>query len=148
MDDYESDIEYEPEYIRQILADVKAIALVGASNKEARPSYKVMKFMLEKGYDVIPVNPGLAGREIHGKTVYASLPEIPVAFQMVDIFRAPEAAAMITDKAIELAAEKGIQVIWMQEGIVHQEAAARAEEAGLRVVMDLCPKKEYPKVME
>lgn len=142
-----SDLTYDADYIRGILTDVKTIALVGASNKAERPSYKVMKYLLDKGYVVHPVNPGLAGEEILGRIVYASLPEVPGPVDMVDIFRASDAAGKITDKAVELAASQGIKVVWMQEGIRHDEAARRAEEAGLRVVMDLCPKKEYPKVM-
>ena len=96
-----------------------------------------------KGYRVIPVNPGQAGKEILGETVYASLREIPGRFEMVDIFRNSEAAGPVTDEAIAVAAEKGIKVIWMQLGVVNHEAAARARAAGLTVVMDRCPKIEF-----
>ncbi len=143
-----SELEYEDGYIKGILEDVKTIALIGASNKAKRPSNKVMKYMLKKGYAVIPVNPGLAGQEIHGQTVVASLPEIEGQVDMVDIFRASEAAGMITDKAIELAGKMGIKAVWMQEGVRHDEAAARAEAAGLRIVMDHCPKKEFARLIE
>lgn len=143
-----SDLDYDDDYIRGILGEVKTIALVGASNKEDRPSFKVMKYLLGKGYAVIPVNPGMAGQEILGQPVYGSLAEVPGPFEMVDIFRASDAAAQVTDKAIELAPAKGIRVVWMQEGIRHDEAAARATAAGLRMVMDRCPKKEIPRLMK
>jgi O-acetylhomoserine (thiol)-lyase len=102
-----------------------------------------MKYLQEKGYRVIPVNPGHAGKQILGETVYASLADIPEQFDMVDIFRNSEAAGPITDAAIALAKEKGVKVIWMQLGVVNHEAAERARAAGLTVVMDRCPKIEF-----
>jgi predicted CoA-binding protein len=135
---------YSPDYIRNILRSVKTIALVGASNNDVRPSYFVMKYLLGKGYDVIPVNPGLAGQDLLGKTVYASLKDIPVAIDMVDIFRNSEAAGPITDEALTL--DPKPKVIWMQLTVRNDEAAARAEAAGLEVVMNRCPKMEYGKL--
>lgn len=135
---------YSPDYIRDILRNVKTIALVGASANEVRPSYFVMKYLLDKGYEVIPVNPGLAGQTLLGRTVYASLNDIPVPVDMVDIFRNSEAAGPITDEALAL--DPKPKVIWMQLSVRNDAAAARAEAAGLKVVMDRCPKMEYGKL--
>ncbi len=134
---------YSDEYIRIILKDVKTIAMVGCSPKWNRPSNFAMKYLQGKGYKVIPVNPGSAGSEILGEKVYATLEEIPGAFDMVDIFLALKRVDGVVDMAISLAKEKGISVIWMQLGIRNDAAASRAEEANLRVVMDRCPKIEY-----
>ena len=135
---------YPPDYIRDILQSVKTVALVGASNNAVRPSYFVMKYMLDKGYEVIPVNPGLAGQEILGQKVYASLKDIPQPVDMVDIFRNAEAAGPITDEALSLTPRP--KVIWMQLSVRNDEAAARAEAQGLQVVMNRCPKMEYGKL--
>ena len=126
-----------------ILGSVKTIAMVGASPQWNRPSYFAMKYLQEKGYRVIPVNPGAAGQEILGEKVYGSLAEIPHPIDMVDIFRNAQAAGRITEEAIAVAGEKGIRVIWMQLGVVNHEAAEKAEAAGLKVVMDRCPKIEF-----
>ncbi|CCQ73680.1 CoA-binding protein [Magnetospira sp. QH-2] len=133
--------------IRDLLKEIKVIALVGASPKAERPSFQVMQFLQNKGYRVIPVNPGLAGQILNGETVVGSLAEVPAPCDMVDIFRAPEAAGMVSDEAVRLAAEKGFKAVWMQLNIRHDEAAARAEAAGLSVVMDRCPKIEYPRLV-
>lgn len=135
---------YAPDLIRSILQSVKTIALVGASANEVRPSYFVMKYLIDKGYEVIPVNPGLAGQQILGQTVYASLGDIPKPVDMVDIFRNSDAAGPITDEALALSPKPS--VIWMQLSVRNDEAAARAEAAGLRVVMNRCPKMEYGKL--
>ena len=135
---------YSPDYIRDILQTVKTIALVGASANEVRPSYFVMKYLLDKGYEVIPVNPGLVGQKILGQTVYAKLAEIPKPADMVDVFRNSEAAGPITDEALALATPP--KVIWMQLSVRNDQAAARAEAQGLRVVMNRCPKMEYGKL--
>ncbi len=127
----------------RILRSVKTIAMVGASAKWQRPSYFAMKYLQAKGYRVIPVNPGVAGQEILGETVYGSLADVPGPFEMVDIFRNSEAALGITQDAVAMAEEKGIRVVWMQLGVVNDEAAALAREAGLEVVMDRCPKIEF-----
>ncbi|WP_119308692.1 CoA-binding protein [Cohaesibacter haloalkalitolerans] len=135
--------DYSVDYLKGILTSVKRIALVGASNKPERASYRVMRFLLEMGYDVIPVNPGLAGSEILGQPVVASLRDIAGPIDMVDVFRNSEAAGEVTDEAIAV----GAKVVWMQLNVSNPEAAARAEAAGLQVVMDRCPKIEYRSIM-
>jgi predicted CoA-binding protein len=134
---------YDDDYLRGILRRCRTIAMVGASPKWVRPSYFAMKYLQGKGYRVLPVNPAAAGQEILGEPVYASLADTPGPFQMVDIFRNSEAAGPIVDEAIALKDAKGIDTIWMQLGVINAEAAARAEAAGLNVVMDRCPKIEY-----
>ena len=134
--------KYEDSYVKSILTDVKTIAMVGASTNWNRPSYFAMKYLQAKGYRVIPVNPVAAGQDLLGETVRASLDEIEEPVDMVDIFRNAEAAGPITDDAIKI----GAKVVWMQFGVINPEAAARAEEAGLRVVMDRCPKVEYARL--
>ncbi len=135
---------YSPDYIRDILRSVKVIALVGASANTVRPSYFVMKYLIDKGYTVIPVNPGLAGQKLLGQKVYASLADIPVNIDMVDVFRNSDAALGITNDALALREKP--KVIWMQLSVRNDEAAAKAEQAGVRVVMDRCPKMEYGKL--
>jgi uncharacterized protein len=135
---------YPAEYIRGILNSVKVIALVGASSNIVRPSYFVMQYLQDKGYDVIPVNPGLAGQTLLGKLAYASLKDIPRHIDMVDIFRNSEAAGAIVDEALSL--DQKPSVIWMQLSVRNDEAAARAEAAGVKVVMNRCPKMEYGKL--
>jgi predicted CoA-binding protein len=135
---------YSPDYIRSILQDVKTVALVGASANTVRPSYFVMKYLMEKGYTVYPVNPGLAGQELLGQMVYANLAAIPGPVDMIDIFRNAEAAAAVVDEALALPVRP--QVIWMQLQVRNDAAAAKAEDAGLRVVMNRCPKMEYGKL--
>ncbi len=134
---------YPTDYIRGILQEVKIIALVGASSNDVRPSYLVMKYLLGKGYDVIPVNPGLAGQTLLDQMVYASLKDIPRPIDMVDIFRNSEAAGPIVDEALTLIPKP--LVIWMQLTVRNDAAALRAEAAGIKVVMDRCPKMEYGK---
>lgn len=135
---------YSADYIRDILRSVKTVALVGATNNEVRPSYFVLKYLLDKGYDVTPVNPQLAGQELVGRKVYAALKDIPHPIDMVDIFRNSAAAATITDEALGLAPLP--KVIWMQLTVRNDDAAARAEAAGIKVVMNRCPKMEYGKL--
>ncbi len=132
---------YDDAYIRDILKSVKRIALVGASSNEARPSFIVTKYLLERGYDVLPVNPGLAGQTLLGRPVYGSLKDVPGPVDMVEIFRNSEAAGPITDEALSL--DPLPQVIWMQLSVRNDEAAARAEARGVKVVMNRCPKIEY-----
>lgn len=132
---------YDDGYIRDILKSVKRIALVGASANEARPSYIVIKYLLDRGYEVIPVNPGLAGQMLLGRMVYPDLKSIPGPIDMVEIFRNSEAAGPITDEALLL--DPLPCVIWMQLSVRNDEAAARAEARGVTVVMNRCPKIEY-----
>ncbi len=134
---------YPDSYIREVLDATRTIAMVGASSKWNRPSYFAMKYLQEKGFRVIPVNPRTAGEEILGEMTYADLASVPDRIDMVDIFRASKDAGPIVDEAIGLAPEKGIKTIWMQLTVRDDEAAARAEAAGLRVVMNRCPKIEY-----
>lgn len=138
-----SKLTYPDSLILGVLRSVRTIAMVGASANWNRPSYFAMKYLQEKGYRVIPVNPGLAGKELLGETAYASLSDIPEAFQMVDIFRAPEAVGPIVEEAIALKERRGITVVWMQLGVINEAAAAAAEAAGLTVIMDRCPKIEF-----
>lgn len=137
---------YTDQYLLEVLQQVRTVAMVGASMRWNRPSYFVMKYLQTKGVRVLPVNPRAAGQTLLGETVYPSLAETPGPFEMVDIFRNSEAAAAVTDEAIALKAAKGIEVIWMQLTVRHDEAAARAEAAGLKVVMDRCPKIEYSRL--
>jgi len=135
---------YDPEFIRTILHEVRTIALVGASSNTVRPSYFVTKYLIDKGFRVFPVNPGLVGQELLGQKVYASLADIPEKIDMVDIFRGSDAAGTVVDEALALPQKP--DVIWMQLRVRNDEAAARAEAAGLRVVMNRCPKIEYGKL--
>lgn len=134
---------YDDAYIAGILREARTFAFVGASANPIRPSHYVMRFMLEKGYEAIPVNPGLAGQEILGQRVYASLADIDRHVDVVDIFRNSEAALGVTREAIGLKERLGAKVVWMQVGVRNDAAAAEAEAAGLRVVMNRCPKIEY-----
>jgi uncharacterized protein len=132
---------YDDNYIRGILNTVKTIAMVGASNKENRPSYFAFKYLLERGYNMIPVNPGQAGQELLGRKVYARLADVPEPIDMVDIFRASQYAVGIVEQALALSPRP--QVIWMQLGIRNDDAAKLAEANGIKVVMNRCPKIEY-----
>ena len=127
--------------VAALLAGTRRIAVVGASNKPARPSYEVMGFLLARGFDVVPVNPGLAGQTIHGRDVVAAL-EDAQPLDMVDIFRASDKVAPVVDEAIRL----GAKSVWMQLGVIDKAAAARATGAGLTAVMDRCPAIEIPRL--
>lgn len=132
---------YDDRYIRDILSQVKTVAVVGASPNPSRPSFFVTKYLAERGFEVYPVNPGQAGKAIAGRTVYATLADVPVAIDMVDVFRAPDHVPAVLEEALALSPLP--KVFWMQQGVRHDEAAAKAEAAGLKVVMDRCPKIEY-----
>jgi predicted CoA-binding protein len=134
---------YTDPYIAEILTQVKTVAMVGASAASNRPSYFAMKYLLGKGYEVIPVNPMLAGQQIQGRKVYAALAEVPAPVDMVDIFRNSAAALEVVREVISLKDRLGIKIVWMQLGVRNDEAAAEAEAAGLKVVMNRCPKIEY-----
>jgi predicted CoA-binding protein len=132
---------YPDRFFRAILGSVKTIAMVGATPNPARPAYLVMKYLLSKGYRVIPVNPGHAGAEILGQKTYARLADIPEPIDMVDIFRRADAIPGVVEEALAL--DQKPRVVWMQLGLRDEAAAARAEAAGVTVVMDRCPKIEY-----
>jgi hypothetical protein len=134
---------YDDTYIAAILDEVKTIALVGASDNISRPSYFVLKYLLAKSYAVIPVNPTLAGKEVLGQRAVASLADIDQQVDMVDIFRNSAAALEITRECIRLKDKLGLKVVWMQLSVRNDEAAREAEAAGLKVVMNRCPKIEY-----
>jgi uncharacterized protein len=132
---------YDDAYIRAILNTVKTIAMVGVSANVSRPSYFAFKYLLERGYHMIPVNPGLAGGELLGRKAYARLADIPEPVDMVDIFRASQYVVPIVEETLTM--QPRPRVIWMQLGIRNDEAAALAEANGLKVVMNRCPKIEY-----
>ncbi|MEB2844053.1 CoA-binding protein [Rhizobiales bacterium RZME27] len=135
---------YEPAYISGILKGTKTIALLGASPNPERPSNRVMAFLVSKGYQVFPVNPGQTGKQILGQTVYAKLADVPQPVDLVDVFRAAEYLDSVVDEAIALDAKP--KVIWGQLSVRDDKAAAKAEAAGINVVMDRCPAIEYPRL--
>ena len=137
---------YSDGTLRAILGQVRTIAMIGASTLWRRPSYYAMKYLRHKGYRVIPVNPNRAGEEVLGETVRATLADIPEHIDMAQVFRAPEAAYAVAREVIESKDDKGIAVLWMQVGVRDDAAAELAEEAGLTVVMDRCPKIEYARL--
>ena len=124
----------------EILRECHTIAVVGLSPKRSRPSYGVSEYMQDAGYRIIPVNP--AHTEILGETCYATLDDVPEAVEIVNIFRQSE----FVPEVVEAAIRKGAKVIWMQEGVVHEDAAVRARSAGMAVVMDRCILKEHHKI--
>jgi predicted CoA-binding protein len=134
---------YSDDYIKSILRSSKVIAMVGASGNEMRPSYFAMKYLLDKGFKVIPINPGMVGKKVLGQMVYASLKDVPTPVDIVDIFRASDAAPGIVREALAEKERLDVKTIWMQLGVISDEAASLASEAGLNVVMDRCPKIEY-----
>lgn len=134
-------INYPDSFIKKILEESNTIAIVGASSKEDRDSFKVMKYLLQKGYKVFPVNPYESGKNILGQKCYEDLESIKQSVDIVDVFRAHEAVLGIAKQAIKISAK----VLWTQEDIIHHEAAELVEKAGLKVVMDRCPKKELSK---
>ena len=134
---------YSDNFLAEIFESVKTIAMVGASPNWVRPSHFAMKYLQRKRFRVIPVNPNVEEKSILGEKTYPNLTSIPENFEMVDIFRNSNAASSITDEAIELAKIRGIKVVWMQLGVKNNKAALRAEKAGLKVVMNRCPKIEF-----
>lgn len=132
---------YSDAFIRSILKTTKSIALVGASANPARTSFIVLKYLLARGYDVHPINPGLAGQQVLGRTVFARLADLPAAVDMIDIFRNSEAAGAVVDEALALPWSP--KTIWMQLSVRNDAAAARAEARGVQVVMNRCPKIEW-----
>lgn len=134
---------YSDYLIKGVLRETQVIAMVGASGNQMRPSYFAMMYLLAKGYTVHPVNPGIAGKEILGQRVYATLADVPAPVQMVDIFRASDAALGVVKEALSEKDRLGVKTIWMQLGVINEEAASLARAAGLTVIMDRCPKIEY-----
>ena len=132
------------EAIAQLLEQVKRIALVGASAKPERPSHRVMQFLLDEGYEVLPINPGLAGQNLLGQTVYASLADLPTSVDMADIFRDAASLPGVTQDVVAA----GIPAMWTQLGVVHGEAEHAALDAGLQVVVDRCPAIEIPRLRD
>ena len=130
------------EDIHDLLAGTRTIAMIGASDRPDRPSYGVMAYLQSRGYRVLPVNPQITGEHVHGEFVWRELSQIGEPIDMVDIFRRPEAAGEAVDQAIAA----GARSVWLQIGVVNQAAAARAEAAGLQVVMNRCPKIEIPRL--
>lgn len=130
------------EDIAELLSSARTIAVVGASDRPNRPSYGVMKFLQDWGYRVIPINPQITGERVHGEFVWRELSQIGEPIDIVDIFRRPQAAGEAVDQAIAA----GAKAVWMQIGVINEEAAARAEAAGLKVVMDRCPKIDIPRL--
>ena len=130
------------EDIKALLEETRVIAMIGASDRPDRPSYRVMAFLQNQGYRVIPVNPQITGEHIHGEFVFRELSQIGEPIDMVDIFRRPLAAGEAVDEAIAA----GAKSVWLQIGVINEEAAARAEAAGLKVVMDRCPKIDIPRL--
>lgn len=134
---------YADNYIADILLNARVFAMAGASANDNRPSYFALKYLLGKGYTVYPINPGLAGQKLLGQRVYGSLDELPGPIDILDIFRNAQAAGKIVDEALALRDQLKMKVIWMQLSVRNDEAAAKAEAAGLNVVMNRCPKIEY-----
>ena len=131
-----------PEDIRQLLEEIRTIAVIGASDRPDRPSYGVMRTLQDHGYRILPVNPQITGEHIHGEYVWRDMAQIGVPIDMVDIFRCSEAAGEAVDQAIAA----GAKAVWMQLGVINEEAAARAEAAGLKIVMNRCPAIELPRL--
>ena len=135
-------VNYSESYIKEVLDEVKSIAVVGASANQDRDSYKVMQVLMQHGYEVFPINPNEVGNFILGQPCYADLSSVSGKIDMVDVFRATDAVMGVTKEAIAI----GASVLWTQLDIVHKEAAALAEQAGLKVIMDRCPKIELAKL--
>ena len=128
--------------IAALLRETRTIAMIGASDRPDRPSYGVMRFLQDWGYRVIPVNPQITGEHVHGEYVWRDLAQIGEPIDLVDIFRRPQAAGEAVDEAIAA----GAKAVWLQLGVINEEAAARAEAAGLKVVMDRCPAIDIPRL--
>jgi len=137
-------MQYSDTYLRDILKRTKTVAIVGVSANQVRPSFFVARYLKLKGFRVIPVNPGLAGQTLLGETVYADVSDIPDQVDMVDIFRRSDAVPDIVDAALERWDD--LQTVWMQIGVMHEAAAAKAQARGVDVIQDRCPKIEYQRL--
>jgi predicted CoA-binding protein len=135
--------QYSDELIKSVLRSTKTIAMVGASGNDMRPSYFAMMYLLAKGYTIHPINPGMTGKKVLGQTVYGSLKDVPAPVDMIDIFRTSNAAPGVVREALEEKDRLGIKTIWMQLGVISEEAAKLAHATGLTVIMDRCPKIEH-----
>jgi predicted CoA-binding protein len=133
---------YRPDYLRGILTDVKTIAVVGASNEPWRPSFGIMRYLQRAGYRIVPVNPFLVGQRVHGEGFYASLRDVPEAVDLVNVFRRPDAVGEVVEDAIAV----GAPAIWLQLGVRNDAACARAEAAGIAVVMNRCISVEHARL--
>ncbi len=136
--------EYSDELLRRVLRETKTVAMVGVSTNPVRPSYYVGRYLTLKGYDVFPVNPVAVGQDLFGKTIVADLNDIPQPIDMLDIFRRSEHVPEIVDRALEVLPD--LKTVWMQIGVEHAEATAKAEAAGLTVIQNRCPKIEYQRL--
>ncbi len=142
-------LTYSDDLLRRVLAETRTIACVGVSKNQIRPSFYVARYLGLKGFRIIPVNPAYAGETLLGETVRPDLASIPPEIgpvHMVDIFRRSDQAGGVVDEALESLAGRGLRTIWMQIGVIDAAAAARAEAAGMRVIMDRCPKIEYQRL--
>jgi uncharacterized protein len=140
----------QDDFLARILTETRTIALVGFSDKPARPSHGVARDLQHAGYRVLPVNPLLAGQRLLGEQVFASLRDIPGeigAVDMVDIFRRSDRAGAVVDEALDVLRDRGLKTIWMQLGVIDRDAAARAEDADIQVVMDRCPKIDHARLI-
>lgn len=140
---------YSDGFLRSVLAETKTIACVGVSKNQIRPSFYVARYLGLKGFRVVPVNPAYAGETLLGETVHPDLASIPPEIgriDLVDIFRRSDQAGRVVDEALESLADRGLRTIWMQIGVIDEDAAVRAEAAGMRVIMDRCPKIEYQRL--
>lgn len=137
-------MDYSLTLLKRVLTEAKTVAVVGVSSNPVRPSYFVARYLRLKGFRVIPVNPGLAGQELFGETVYSDLTSIPFDVDMVDVFRRSEAVPPLVDEALER--WPNLKTIWMQIGVEHTEAAAKAEARGVTVIQNRCPKIEYQRI--
>ncbi len=141
------DEQYSDDRLRRLLTECRTIAMVGASDDPARDSHGVMHYLQQSGYRVIPVNPNIAGDELHGEVAYSALADIPHSFDLVDVFRKVEAVPGIVDELLSLREQRGIQALWLQLGIADTKAAERARAAGITVVMNRCIKIEHGRLM-
>ena len=142
-------LNYSDDLLRKVLAETRVIACVGVSKNQIRPSFYVARYLGLKGFRVIPINPVYAGETLLGETVYPDLASIPPeigAIDMVDVFRRSDQAGGVVDEALASLSDRGLRTIWMQIGVIDEAAAARAEAAGVRVIMDRCPKIEYQRL--
>lgn len=138
---------FDNDLLRSLLRETRTIAVVGASPRSERPSNYVMKYLQTKGYRIIPINPGVAGREILGERTYARLADVPAPVEMVNVFRASHAAVAVADDAVAVKDRLGLKCIWMQLGVRSDNARHRGEAAGLAVIMDRCIKIDHARLL-